>query len=230
MPDESGGKYLGDAVYGALDGIVTTFAVVAGVAGAGLSSGVILILGFANLLGDGVSMAAGNYLGKRSERAYREQRRTQERADIEHDPAAHREHLAGIYRKKGFSGAQLTGIVATLTRDKERWTDEMMVGELGIFQEDISPWRSAFATLGAFILAGLVPLLSYLVAIRFPQVAQYSLVAAFLLTGVALFTVGGMRSLLTSTRWWRAGAEMLVVGGFAAGVAYAVGWLLSGLA
>ncbi len=224
------GKYLGDVVYGALDGIVTTFAVVAGVTGAGLSSGIILILGFANLLGDGVSMAAGNYLAKRSERSYRESRRLTEREDLERDPVAHRAQLTEIYRKKGFSGTQLTGVVATLSRDKERWTDEMMVGELGIYQEDVSPVRSALATFAAFVIAGLIPLLSYLFAMRFPVVATHALSAAMALTAIALFTVGSLRSAVVHVRWWRAGLEMLIVGGIAAGAAYGVGWLLSGLA
>ena len=224
------GKYLGDAVYGALDGIVTTFAVVAGVVGAGLSSGVILIMGFANLLGDGISMAAGNYLGKRSEIAYRRARREEERADIAREPDEHRRELMRIYRRKGFSGPRLSGIVATLTRDRKRWTDEMMIGELGIYQEDVRPARTALATFAAFVLAGLVPLISYLLAIRYPALAASSLSTAVALTGVALFVVGGMRSLIIRVRWWRAGLEMLVIGGLAAGTAYLTGFALRGLA
>lgn len=222
------GRYMGDAVYGALDGIVTTFAIVAGVSGAGLSSSIILILGFANLFGDGISMAAGSYLGKRSDIEYRKQRRLSEREQIGQDPKIHRDRLEEMYRKKGFSGAQLSGIVATITNDRERWTDEMM-GEAGVFQEDIRPLRSAGATLGAFILAGLVPLLSYILAVQFSSFVPHSLVLACVLTALALFVVGSLRSLLTPLSWWRAGIEMLLVGGMAASVAYGIGWGLSGL-
>src|SRR5512141_1628263 len=94
------GKYLGDAVYGALDGSITTFAVVAGVSGASLSSGIILILGFANLIGDGISMAVGNYLAKRSDASYRERERVLEQARTRE----HKDLLREIYRKKGFAG------------------------------------------------------------------------------------------------------------------------------
>ena len=59
-------KYLSDFVYGGIDGAVTTFAVVAGVAGAGLDSAVVLILGFVNLFADGFSMATSNYLSTKS--------------------------------------------------------------------------------------------------------------------------------------------------------------------
>lgn len=224
-----GGKYLGDAVYGALDGIVTTFAIVAGVSGAGLSSGIILVLGFANLFGDGISMAAGSYLGKRSDIEYRKQRRLSEQNNIDRDPDHHRARLEQVYRKKGFSGPQLSGIVATITSDRVRWADEMVSAEAGVLEEDVRPLRSAIATLAAFVIAGLVPLLSYLLAMQFPFVALYSLSLACALTALALFVVGGLRSLLTPLSWWRAGIEMLLVGGMAAGVAYVIGWGLSSL-
>ena len=225
MADDSGsGKYLGDAVYGALDGIITTFAVVAGVVGASLSTNIIIILGIANLLADGVSMAAGNYLSKRSDQGYRERRREDELIDIKKNPKEHKEEVRKIYRNKGFSGKILEQIVATITKDKERWADETMIGEHGVFQEDISPVRSAWVTFVSFVVAGAVPLLAYVLALGNTSINTFSL--AVTLTLITLFVVGSLRSVLTNKGWLRAGLEMLIVGGVAATIAYLVGYAL----
>ncbi len=79
-------SYVGDFILGAVDGAVTTFAIVAGAAGAGLSNGVVLVLGLANVLADGFSMAAGNFLSARSDQQRVEQYRRIEEEDIDHNP------------------------------------------------------------------------------------------------------------------------------------------------
>ena len=96
------GGYLRDFVYGANDGIITTFAVVAGVAGANLSASVVLILGFANLLADGFSMAMSNYLGEKSNRDFVATERGREEWEVERLPEEEREEIRKIYRAKGF--------------------------------------------------------------------------------------------------------------------------------
>jgi vacuolar iron transporter family protein len=153
--------YLPDLVYGANDGIVTTFAVVSGVIGADLSSKIILILGFANLFADGISMGASNYLARRS---------------------------------------------------------AVESGELATRKDAL---QHASATIIAFVIAGLVPLLAYLIPLssdaRFP--------GAIVLTAVALFSVGAGRSLVTGRGVLRSGFEMLLVGSLAAAAAYLIGAL-----
>lgn len=161
--------YLRDLVYGANDGIITTFAVVAGVAGAELAPRVIVILGFANLLADGFSMGASNYLSIRSEEAVRQ--------------AAGKE-----------------------------------VAEPHAL-------RHGLATFVAFLLAGAVPLAAYV----FPAWGDGRFRAAVVLTLVALFGVGASRTFVTRAAWWLSGIEMLLVGGAAAAVAYAVGAFLAGV-
>ena len=157
--------YLPDLVYGANDGIITTFAVVSGVVGASLSTRVILILGFANLVADGISMGASNYLSRRS---YAE---AEERADR---PEA---------AKRGA------------------------------------------ATLLAFVVAGVLPLLAYL----FPVDPDSEYELAIALTCAALFGVGAARSFVTKLGWLRSGLEMLLVGAGAAAVAYVIGAVAAGL-
>lgn len=158
-------RYVSEVVYGSNDGLVTTFAVVAGVTGAALENSVILILGFVSLLADGASMAASDFLSHRS----REDR----------------------------DGAD----------------------------DGPPPLRTAAATFLAFLVAGSVPLISYLVPM--PQPWRFPLAAA--LTGVTLFAIGAARSTVTDRSWWSSGSEMLAVGAGAATIAYVVGDLLSGL-
>lgn len=221
------GKYLGDAVYGALDGSITTFAVVAGVAGASLSSGIILVLGIANLIADGISMAVGNYLAKRSEEDYRTNERDLER--LQGSPAAHEAAVRELYRAKGFSGQVLEQIVSTLSKDRDLMAKELLANE-GIAETHVSPIRAGLTTFAAFVLAGSVPLLAYVVALVFPAFLPYAFLAACTLTFIAIFAIGSMRSLLISRSWWRAGTEMLLVGGLAALAAFVIGYSLRGLA
>lgn len=224
------GAYIGEAVYGALDGIVTTFAVVAGVAGARLSSSVVLILGFANLVGDGLSMGVGSYLSTKSRREYEKSERARERWEIEHYPEGEIEEIREIYRRKGFKGDDLDRAVAVITADKDIWLNIMMSEELGIIEEDNHPFFNGLSTFLAFITAGIIPLLFFVLAMFLPQLSHYSFAASMILTIIALFAVGSLRVLVTQAIWWKSGIEMLLVGGATAVGAYLVGYLLRGLA
>jgi vacuolar iron transporter family protein len=161
-------KLLRAAVYGANDGIITTFAVVAGVAGANLPVSVVLILGIANLIADGVSMGFGDYLGERSEQRLRR-------------------HQKEKYQKNGL-------------------------------------WQSGLVTIIAFILAGSLPLLPYvlgLCGVKFFLDQQFFF--SVISTGLALFFIGSLRTILTKGAWWKNGLEMLGIGAVAATVAYLLG-------
>lgn len=225
----SGAQYLGDLVYGGLDGIITTFAVVSGVAGANLGTGVILILGLANLLADGFSMATGAYLSTRSEQEYYEQERRREEWEVEHFPEGERAELYELYRARGYPDDDAAQLVAIQSRDKTRWVDAMMLEELQMLRNDGNPLINAVATFGAFVVAGSVPLLIYLLGLVVPVPANLSFPISLVLSGLALFGLGAAKVLVTGRRPLRSGLEMLLVGGLAAAVAYAVGALLRGL-
>ncbi|MDZ4229800.1 MAG: VIT1/CCC1 transporter family protein, partial [Candidatus Veblenbacteria bacterium] len=221
------GGYLRDFVYGANDGIITTFAVVAGVAGADLSAKVVIILGFANLFADGFSMAMSNYLGEKSNRDFVATEREREEWEVERLPEEEREEIRKMYRAKGFVGETLELVVATITANKNLWVDEMMVGEHGMVPMNggNQPWKNAVTTFSAFVLAGFVPLVPYFAGLTARETFPYAIAA----TAVILFVVGSLRTLITRRRWLVSGLEMLAVGMLAAGVAYAVGAFLSGL-
>lgn len=159
--------YVRELIYGANDGIITTFAVVAGVAGGGLSVPIVLIIGAANLFADGLSMAVGNYLSIRSHESVLE------------------------------------------TQD--------------LPEEEAFPVRHAWATFLAFVAAGAVPLIPYMI----PALVLDRFALSVVLTFLALFAVGASRALIANVRWWRAGFEMLVLGAVVAVVAYASGALVA---
>ena len=159
---ETAQHYVGDLVYGANDGILTTFAVVAGVTGGALSATTVIVVGIANLVADGLSMGVGNFLGIRAR--------------------------------------------------------ESALERQGRPQEEAQPARHGFATFLAFVVAGSVPLVPYLV-----PGAGDEFVAAACLTFGALFGVGVARSLVTASRWWVSGLEVLGLGVLVAVVAYATG-------
>jgi len=231
-PDEhpSTGKYLGSAVYGALDGTVTTFAVVSGVVGADLSLRIILILGFANLVADGFSMAASNYLSIKSEQDFHKEEYNREKWEVENYPKGEKEEIREIYKAKGFSGKDLDRAVEIITSDKERWLKTMMVEELGIIQEHVNPILSGAVTFIAFLICGLIPLLTFVLIFFFPNMEENAFLISCIITAISIFVVGSLRSLLIAKTWFKAGMEMLLVGGAAAAVAYGIGYLLKGLA
>lgn len=226
-------SYLRDFVYGAIDGTVTTFAVVAGVAGANLASSVVVILGVANLLADGFSMAVSNYLGTRAEAQRRQLLRAQEEHHIEQVPDGEAEEVRQIFAAKGFEGETLERVVEVITADQQRWVETMLTDEHGLSPAETHPVRAASATFVAFVLFGALPLITYvmqLAGLGGEVIAKHAFAISAVVTGVAFFLVGAMKSRVVSGRWWVAGLETLLVGGAAASLAYMVGAGLKQLA
>ncbi|NIL97642.1 MAG: hypothetical protein GTO53_08260 [Planctomycetales bacterium] len=221
-------SYLGDFVLGAVDGTVTTFAIVAGAAGAGLSAGVAVVLGLANVLADGFSMAVSNFLKSRADRQTVQRIREMEEMHIEEIPEGEREEIRQIFANKGFDGPILDQIVSVITRDRKRWVDTMLTEEWGLQLETPSPIRAALTTFVAFLLAGMVPLLP-LFAAAWLAVEQLFFASA-LLTGATFFSIGIVRGKFSRQNPILIGGETLLIGGTAAGLAYLVGFWLSGLA
>ena len=216
-------SYLRDLVYGGIDGTVTTFAIMAGVVGADLSAGVVIVLGIANLLADGFSMAAANYSSTKTEIEEYEQVRRMEERHVDLAPEGEREEVRQIFRAKGFDGEALDSAVEVITEHRELWIDTMMTEEHGMPPVNRSPVRSALYTFLAFVLCGSVPILAYLFGLSHP------LPIATVMTGATFFAIGSLRSRWSPTPWWRAGLETFAIGMAAAAVAFAVGYLLQGL-
>lgn len=225
----AGGQYLKSAVFGGLDGIITTFAVVAGASGAALSGGVVLILGFANLIADGLSMAIGDFLSTRSEQQYQRAERRRELWEMEHYPEGERREMIELYMAKGIPEADARAIVDIISRYPEAWLDVMMIEELGILHSDESPWMSALVTFFSFSLFGFVPLLAYVLVHWLPMLDLNRFLVASVSTGATLFALGAIKVRFTGHHWFRSGLEMFLVGGAAAAAAYVIGVALGGL-
>ena len=221
-------KYLGEFVYGGIDGCVTTFAVVAGSVGAGLESAVIIILGFANLLADGFAMSVGAYLSSKSNKDNYEKHKQIEYWEIENLPEDEKEEIRDIYRAKGFSGDLLEKVVEVITSDKDRWVNDMMKEELEMIDEDKSPIYIGGVTYFSFILIGVIPLIVYVIDFIDP-LEQNLFVTASILTAIGFLIIGLLKAYVNQTQFWKGMLETLFLGGIAAVVAYFVGDLLKKL-
>lgn len=220
---------LGDFVYGATDGAVTTFAVVAGVIGASLAPSIVLILGFANLLADGFSMAVGNYLATKTQREYIEKARKREEWEIDNMIEQEKQEIREIYTKKGFKDELLDEIVRVITSRRKVWVDTMMREELGLIEDSKRPRDTAVTTFTAFNAIGLIPLIPFVAMFASGSVASDNdaFVYSIVFTAAAFFLIGLVKGRVVQKPLLRSGLSTLAIGGIAAAVAYAVGYLLN---
>jgi len=217
------GAHIKDFIYGANDGIITTFAIVTGAAGADFSPLVVIVLGFANLLADGFSMAASNYLGNSSEDALFREEEKREIREVEEKPEAEREEVRRVFQKFDFDGEQTENMTRAISGNKKFWVDFMMRYELGMMPGESKHIWSAVVTFLAFVTIGSLPLLPFIFINYSGNTILYSVIS----TAIALFATGSLRSIFTKKHWLLSGLEMFFIGGVAAGVSYLVGYGLS---
>ncbi|CAK4084595.1 unnamed protein product [Aphanomyces euteiches] len=238
------GGHIKSAVYGGLDGIITTFATVTSVAGSGLPHAVILILGLAHLVADGLSMGMGDVLSTQAEMDLIQHERSREVWELENfpegispprrlllmDALGEMQEMIQLYESKGISTDDATLVVNTLSKYKEAFVDIMMVEELGLMpvDEDENPLIGGFVTFGSFMLFGSVPLLSYLINL-IPGVqlsSDQALWGSCLLTALTLFLLGAVKGQYVGQKWYIAGIYMALNGTIAAGMGWIIGYLL----
>lgn len=220
-------SYVRDAVLGAIDGAITTFAIVCGVVGGALPGSVAVLLGFANLFADGLSMAVSNFEGTRSERDLVDRARSIEGRHIDEIPEAEIEEIREIYRNKGFDGEVIDEIVDVVTDDRELWIDTMVTEEWGLPLESPDPTWAGLTTFVSFCIAGLVPVVPFLFYSVLADLTMFTI--SVVATGVTFFGIGLARGKFTDIPTLRAGLTTLLTGGTAAAVAYFIGYLLRGL-
>jgi VIT1/CCC1 family predicted Fe2+/Mn2+ transporter len=216
-------SYLRDWIYGGIDGIVTTFAIVSGVVGARLPPHIILILGTASLVADGLAMAAGDYLATRSEHEEFHRAEAIERRHIATFPEGEREEVREILRARGIPVDLLDRVVASITADRDLWVRIMLRGEYGLPDAVRSPWRAAASTFSSFIVCGLIPLIPFVAGLK------DAFGTACFVTGLMFVVIGALKSRWSIRPWWYSGLTTLAIGGGAASVAYAIGIWLRGL-
>ncbi len=221
-------NWLPDFVYGGIDGSVTTFAVVAGVVGANLPVEAILILGLANLLADGFSMAIGKYLSDQAELDRIHKIRRSEEESIVKKPKEERGEIRSILKSFGFKDRQLDEAEKVIVSQPKVWVKLMMNHEFNVIEENLNPWRGALYTFIAFVVVGLIPLCGYLLqwGMAWGKTESIFLWTSFA-TLAAFFGVGTVKSFFSDRIWWKAGLETLLMGGSAAAISYGVGVALS---
>lgn len=213
--------YLGDFIYGGIDGTITTFAIVAGVKGAGFSSSVIVVLGIANILADGFSMAASNYLGTKAELDNEERIREIEERHIKSVPEGERAEVREILILRGLKGTELETTLKAITSDHDSWINFMLREEYGISSLNKHPFYSGFMTFISFLLFGLVPLAPFIIS------SSNEFILSAIATAITFFCIGTLKSKWSLIAWWRSGVETLLIGSTAATIAYLAGYFIS---
>ncbi|MDA0196043.1 MAG: VIT1/CCC1 transporter family protein [Bacteroidetes bacterium] len=219
--------YISEFVYGGIDGAITTFAVVAGAAGAGADIKWVLIFGLANLIADGFSMSVGNFFSTKAEHDNFEKHQAVEYWEIENLREREVQEIRDIYSSKGFEGELLEKVVNVITSDKDVWVDTMMKEELEMSRNDKTPVQTATATFLSFMAVGFIPLVAYIIAAIIPIDQSNLFLFSCIGTGLALMMVGYLKGIVTTEAKSKSMAQTLLLGGIAAALAYYVGVVLA---
>ncbi|MFW5703757.1 MAG: VIT1/CCC1 transporter family protein [Patescibacteria group bacterium] len=219
--------YMRQIVYGGSDGIVTTFAVVAGFTGA--QSGntamysivTVLLFGMANLFADGTSMAVGEFLSSRSEGDIYHRQRKQEAESVNGDPQNEREQTKGLLKREGFTSEQAEQITELYAQNKSFWIDFMMKYELSLEEPDEKPIINAVVTFFSFVMFGFIPLIPYL----FDAAVMASFYRSIAFTIGAMTLLGLLRWIVTKQQIFRSVGETVLLGVISASIAFFVGTL-----
>lgn len=213
-------SYLADGVLGGIDGCITTFAIVSSSIGAGFPNIVAIVLGLANLIADGFSMAASNFQAAKSRADLVAMTRQDEEAHIDLVPEGEKEEVRQIFVQKGFTGDTLEDIVRTITSNRTLWVDTMLKEEHGLPTDTPNPYLSGAATFIAFFYVGFLPLIPFII----PGLDQWFIFpASCIIAVIAFFGIGVVKGAILKQSMIRAGIHTLCIGSAAAIIAYMIG-------
>lgn len=227
-------SFLKEIVYGGVDGIITTFAVVAGFSGAALSddstieltSMIVLLFGLANLFADGVSMGLGNFLSIRSDKSLYVSIRKSEEYETMKNGDVEAEETITILMEKGFSESDARTITALYRKNPEYWIDFMMNHELKIPDpRGEHPVYSGLATFFAFVSFGVIPLIPFILMDTLDSQTLFE--TSTFGTLIALALLGLFKAEVVGGKALRSMGEVILVGSFAAAAAFFVGSLFT---
>jgi len=224
------GEFISSIVFGGLDGIITTFAVVAAATASHLTRGLILIIGFANLIGDAIGMAVGDYVSTKAETDHLKAERKREQWEMENCLDMEKQEMVDIYQRKGLSQDEAVEVVNLLLENPKVFLDTMMVEELGLLSggEEENLIKGAAVTFAAFMGFGGLPMLAFLFSGDYTVRGGFDsvFIASVCLFATALFTLGALRGYISKRRWYVTGFTMLLNGAVTTAIAYAFGNLL----
>lgn len=222
-----GGEIIRQITFGMNDGVVSIFALLAGVVGAGQPPNIVLITLTAATIAGALSMAAGEFISGKSESDYYKYEIEQEKLEIKLCPEIEKEEIRKIYAKKGFEGEILEKIVKQITSDEERWVREMVIDEIGVTELDHDlEFKNSIVIFFSFIGGSIFPLLPYLILASSTVNPMTIFKIATGVTLAGLFIAGAAKKFVTGVNWFKSGIEMLIVGVFAFGVSYLIGYFI----
>ncbi|WDZ87506.1 VIT1/CCC1 transporter family protein [Micromonospora cathayae] len=217
--DVSGG-WLRPAVFGAMDGLVTNIALIAGVGGGGVSARAIVLTGTAGLVAGAISMGLGEYTSVKSANEQVAAEVAKERRELERHPEAEARELADAWVARGLPRDLAMQVAEAVRRDPEEALRVHVREELGVDPDDQpSPWTAAFSSFVFFSIGAVIPLLSYLVGFT-------SLWLALAAGGAGLFAAGAIVARFTKRSWLLGGLRQLLLGAAAAAATYLIGALI----
>lgn len=225
------GDFVKSLIFGGLDGIITTFAIVAAVAGSNMDTDVVILMGIANLMADGISMGLGDYLSEMAENNFVNKEREREMWETNNHLEGEKQEMIEIYMTKGLSEEDATSIINTMAKYKDFFVDHMMVMELGLMpvEQDDEAWKKGAVTFFSFLTFGSVPVLTYVIfrGVDFGNSnVDWVFIISIISTLITIFFLGICQGLITKQNVWVSGGRMLLNGGLAATVSYLLGYLL----
>src|SRR5213082_2930213 len=215
-----GGSWVADAIYGVNDGLGAVFGIVSGVAGAtNNQQHYVLISGLAGMLASSLSMGAGAYLAVKSEREVYEAEIAREKAEVEENPEEEIEEMSLFYQLQGFNAEESQRMAERLSEQPEQMVQAMAQSELGLSEHRFpNPWKSAASASLSTAVGAFIPIIPF-----FFMTGLAAVITAFVISILAHFAVGALKSIITIRSWWASGFEMTLVGVIEAVVTYGLG-------
>jgi len=216
-----GGGWIGQAIYGANDGLGSVFGIVSGVAGATAGGPAVLIAGLAGMLASALSMGSGAYLATKADREVHEAEIRRERQELQQNPEEEEEELALFYQLKGVPEDEAKTLAARLMAQPESALKTLASEELGLSEQSYSdPWMAALSASLSTAAGAFIPIVPFFFTSGYPAI-----IFAFVISTVAHFLIGAAKTVVTGLSAWRSGAEMTIVGLGEALITYALGLL-----
>jgi DNA damage-binding protein 1 len=226
------GDFVKAVLFGALDGVLTSFAIVAGATGGGMGTDVVVIVGFSSILADALSMGVGEYLSSKAHNDYVEQARKREEWHVKNNRERGVEDMVEMYLERGMEASDARAIVNSLSKYDKFFVDALVSEELGVpnykQMDECDCIKEGILMFFSFVLFGSLPLLPFLLTPHFyangtqNDMFLYSCIA----TGISLFIVGSCKSSFSARGWFFSGLETVLLGGACSGLAYEVGLFL----
>ncbi|KAF4386784.1 uncharacterized protein LOC115706719 [Cannabis sativa] len=227
-------EYGKSIVYGGLDAIVTCFSLISSISANRLSSVDVLVLGFANLVADGISMGFGDFVSSSTEKDAAVIERAVTEWDVTNHSGPQKMDLLHQYQALGMDLDDATTVVNIFAKYKDILVDEKMMAQKGKLPPDQAggdkPWKNGLVTFAAFIIFGSAPLLSFIILIPITDNESVKFLGACLLSALALAFLGVAKAKIAGQNYALSAFTTLFTGAIAAGAAYALGWILRSIA